>query len=57
MNDAVFYIQQLNLQPHLEGGYFVETYHSNETIPASALKNFNGSRSYSTAIYYLPRTG
>jgi predicted cupin superfamily sugar epimerase len=45
----------LHLKPHLEeGGYFIETYRSLESIPEKALPDrYQGYRSYSTAIYYL----
>ncbi len=45
----------LRLKPHPEeGGYFVETYRSNEFIPASILPGrYKGARSFATAIYYL----
>lgn len=45
----------LNLKPLPgEGGYFVETYRSNEQIPQDVLKDrYDGSRSFGTAIYYL----
>jgi predicted cupin superfamily sugar epimerase len=44
-----------NLKPHLEeGGYFIETYRSLESIPEEALPDrYKGFRSYATAIYYL----
>jgi hypothetical protein len=42
-------IQQLQLLPHPEGGYFKETYRSPETLVASGGK----TRNVSTAIYYL----
>ncbi len=47
--------RQLNLKPHPEeGGYFVETYRSDEHIPQNALPNrYEGDRSFATAIYYL----
>ena len=51
-------IKKLDLQPHPEGGFFRETYRSNESIPAAALpERFNGSRDFSTAIYFLLKTG
>jgi predicted cupin superfamily sugar epimerase len=51
-------IQQLNLQPHPEGGYFAETYRAAEAIPHGALpKRFTGDRSFSTAIYFLIPAG
>ena len=56
--DAQYYISNLNLQPHPEGGYFKETYKAAESIPAEALPTrFNGNRSFSTAIYYLLQQG
>jgi hypothetical protein len=56
--DAQYYISNLNLQPHPEGGYFKETYKAAESIPADALPTrFNGNRSFSTAIYYLLQQG
>jgi predicted cupin superfamily sugar epimerase len=41
-------ITQLNLQPHPEGGYFAETYRSDESINTN-----NGERNLMTAIYFL----
>jgi predicted cupin superfamily sugar epimerase len=47
-------IEQYKLQPHPEGGYYLQTYCSEETIPAEALPGrFTGSRYFSTAIYFL----
>jgi len=47
-------VKQLELQPHPEGGFFRVTYRDKGVIPHQALpKQFNGSRSYSTAIYFL----
>jgi hypothetical protein len=45
----------LNLKSHpQEGGYFIETYRSLESIPEEALPDrYKGYRSYATAIYYL----
>jgi predicted cupin superfamily sugar epimerase len=54
MQKAKDIIQQLNLQPHPEGGYFRETYRSSGEIPAQALSSdYQGNRNYSTAIYFL----
>lgn len=51
-------IQQYKLQPHPEGGWYKETYKSNEYIPATALPDrFDGSRAFSTAIYFLLEQG
>ena len=48
-------ITLFNLKSHPEeGGYFVETYRSSETIPEKALpSHYKGVRSFGTAIYYL----
>lgn len=47
-------IHQYNLLPHPEGGYFKETYRSEESIPANGLPlRFSGGRAFSTAIYFL----
>lgn len=50
MFDAAYYITHLQLKPHPEGGYFVETYRS----PKSMLfPGFDSERNYSTSIYFL----
>jgi len=47
-------IKLLDLKPHIEGGYFRETYRAAETIPSRALpERYEGERNFSTAIYYL----
>lgn len=47
-------IELLKLEPlPLEGGYFSETYKAKGEIPQSCLGEHEGSRSFSTAIYYL----
>lgn len=47
-------IQQLELAPHPEGGYYREMYRSDETLPVSALPSrYSGDRSLQTGIYYL----
>ncbi len=53
--DAQEIIGTLGLRPHpREGGYFVETYRSEEDMNGGALmEQYSGSRSVSTAIYYL----
>ncbi len=47
--------RRLNLKPHPEeGGYYRETYRSDEHIPANVLPDrYKGERSFATAIYYL----
>jgi uncharacterized protein len=53
--------QRLGLRPHpREGGWFVETWRSQETIPGAALAERCGSgaqRSVGTAIHYLLEPG
>jgi hypothetical protein len=48
----------LHLKPHPEeGGYFIETFRSSETISEKALPSrYKGRRSFGTAIYYLLST-
>lgn len=50
---------RLNLAPHpREGGYFIQTWKSAETIPKSALDaHYSGDRAAGTAIYYLLEPG
>jgi predicted cupin superfamily sugar epimerase len=50
MLTAEFYIKQLNLLPHPEGGYYKETYRSEKEV---SVEGFEGSRNVSTAIYFL----
>ncbi len=47
---AEYWIEQLQLLPHPEGGYYKETYRSSEEIIFSG---FEGKRNISTAIYFL----
>jgi predicted cupin superfamily sugar epimerase len=52
--NAKYWIKHLGLSPHPEGGYYSATYKSDLTIAAAALPpGFHGSRSASTAIYFL----
>ena len=47
-------IQKYRLHTHPEGGYYSQTYCSSEMIPMDGLPpRFNGSRYFSTAIYFL----
>ncbi|HET6768989.1 MAG TPA: cupin domain-containing protein [Chitinophagaceae bacterium] len=51
-------IQQYNLQPHPEGGWYRQTYKSDEQITADSLpQRFGGSRAFATAIYFLLEQG
>ncbi len=48
----------LHLTAHPEGGYYTQSYKSDEEIPAEALPlRYSGPRSTSTAIYYLLEPG
>lgn len=47
-------INNLNLQPHPEGGYFKEVYRSQEFISENELGDlYRGNRNYCTSIYFL----
>ena len=47
-------IQNLELLPHPEGGYYKEVYRSKGTISAECLSDsYSGGRNYSTSIYFL----
>ncbi|MCF8459560.1 MAG: cupin domain-containing protein [Flavobacteriales bacterium] len=50
---AQFYIDQLQMLKHPEGGWYKETYRSTGVIPEAELKGIDGPRSYSTGIYFL----
>ncbi|MFT4544540.1 MAG: putative cupin superfamily sugar epimerase [Bacteroidia bacterium] len=50
---AQFYIDQLQMLRHPEGGWYKETYRAKGSIPSSELENIDGDRNYSTAIYFL----
>jgi predicted cupin superfamily sugar epimerase len=51
-------IRDLALAPHPEGGFYRETYRSEETVCEDALpERFTGDRALSTAIYYLLKQG
>jgi len=53
--DAQTLIKKLGLLPlSVEGGYFIETYRCDESIPKSGLPGrYGGDKAFSTAIYYL----
>ncbi|MEM9679990.1 MAG: cupin domain-containing protein [Bacteroidota bacterium] len=47
-------INALELKPHPEGGFYKETYRSDGVIKKESLgTDFEGSRNYSTCIYFL----
>ncbi|MBS1579205.1 MAG: cupin domain-containing protein [Bacteroidetes bacterium] len=58
MQEVKTLIQQFQLLPHPEGGYYKETYRSNGEIAQTALpSSFSGNRNFSTAIYFLLEKG
>lgn len=51
-------IKKFDLQPHPEGGWYKETYKSEEQIASNALpQRFLGHRVFSTAIFFLLEKG
>ena len=47
-------VQELNLAPHPEGGFFSETYRSGGAIPQEVLgEQYQGDRNFCTGIYFL----
>lgn len=57
-SEAQFWIDQLGLIPHPEGGFYRETYRSPESIPKEGLPDrYPGPRAYQTAIYFLLPSG
>jgi len=51
-------VASLGLIPHPEGGFFAETYRAAESVRAEHLPaRFGGERSFSTAIYFLLKSG
>lgn len=51
-------VSKLELLPHPEGGFYKESYRSNEVIEQSHLPNrFTGDRNFATAIYFLLSSG
>lgn len=51
---AQYYIEHLHMQPHPEGGSFVETYRS---ARSAFFSEFEGERSYATSIFFLLEKG
>lgn len=49
MRDANYFIEKLNMEPHIEGGYFKESILSED--------NFNSEKKLYSSIYFLLRTG
>ena len=54
MPDAQTWIDQLDLEAHPEGGYYRETYRTDESIPVGVLPDrFDGARDVAALIYFL----
>ncbi len=54
MNKAKYYIEELELLKHPEGGWFKEVYRSDEIISANEIhERFASERNISTSIYFL----
>src|SRR5215469_756755 len=54
LNDARYWIEKLQLNPHPEGGYYRETYRSDVVLARETLPSgFKGARAAATAIYFL----
>jgi len=54
MHKSKQWISKLKLNPHPEGGFYSETYRSDEMLLRSSLDDrYAGSRSISTSIYFL----
>ncbi len=58
MKSSAYWINNLELLPHPEGGYFKEVYRSTETMLQDCLpERFSGKRAFSTSIYFLLENG
>jgi uncharacterized protein len=54
MNDAASIISRLELLPHPEGGWYRETYRSEDVIPVNSLPTrYTSPHCFSTSIYFL----
>jgi predicted cupin superfamily sugar epimerase len=57
MHPFEFWIENLKLLPHPEGGFYKETYRSKEEFDHQQLPpRYTGARNFSTAIYFLLRS-
>jgi predicted cupin superfamily sugar epimerase len=57
MKNAAYWIEQLEMIQHPEGGYFKETFRANESTDADHLpERYSTSRCISTSIYFLLTT-
>lgn len=57
-NRIEYLVKNLNLVSHPEGGFYKESYRSEEFIPKSGLsERFNGNRAIATLIYFMLTSG
>jgi predicted cupin superfamily sugar epimerase len=57
IKSAEYWIENLQLQAHPEGGFYREKYRSNEVINKAALPDrYSGDRNFSTSIYFSLRS-
>ncbi len=54
MKNAKYWVENLDLLPHPEGGFYKEVYRSGESFQPY---DFDGERNYSTSIYFLLEKG
>lgn len=55
--DAKYWIEKLQMTQHPEGGYFTETYRSDEKLSQTQLPNrYKSDRVFGTSIYFLLTT-
>lgn len=58
MHSADYFVKNLNMTAHPEGGFYKEIYTSEESITSQELKvDYEGSRILWTSIYFLLRDG
>ncbi len=58
MKTAQYWIGKLSLDPHPEGGWFRETYRSDEIVVQDSLpERYDGPRAFCTLIYFLLESG
>lgn len=58
MYSASYWIEKLNLEEHIEGGWYTRTYRSTHLLPAQGLPaTFEDGRFISSAIYFLLISG
>jgi uncharacterized protein len=56
--EAAYWIKRLNMQPHIEGGYYCQAYQSRLRFGADQLPEFfHGERHAATHIYFLLQEG